>query len=35
MLPSLFEKDGKAQQKKAAHGQQYQELYAETGKLTT
>jgi transposase len=34
-LPSLFEKDGKAQQEKAAHDQQVQELYAEIGKLTT
>ncbi len=34
-LPSLFEKDGKAQQEKAAHEEQVQELYAEIGKLTT
>jgi transposase-like protein len=34
-LPSLFERDGKAQQEKAEHDQQVQELYAEIGKLTT
>jgi putative transposase len=34
-LPSLFERDGKAQQEKAEHEQQVQELYAEIGKLTT
>ena len=34
-LPSLFEKDGKAQQEKAAHDQQVQALYAEIGRLTT
>ena len=34
-LPSLFERDGKAEQEKAAHDQQLQELYAEIGRLTT
>ena len=34
-FPSLFERSGKAQQEKAAHDQQVQELYAEIGKLTT
>jgi putative transposase len=34
-LPMLFERDGKAQQEKAAHEQQVQELYAEIGRLTT
>ena len=41
-LPSLFERDGKAQQEKTEHEQQVteheqqvQELYAEIGKLTT
>lgn len=34
-LPTLFERDGKAQQEKAAHEQQVQELYAEIGRRTT
>jgi transposase len=34
-LPSLFERDGKAQQEKAEYDQHLQELYAEIGKLTT
>jgi transposase len=34
-LPSLFERDGKAQQEKAEYDQRLQELYAEIGKLTT
>lgn len=34
-LPSLFEREGKAQQEKADREQQVQTLYAEIGKLTT
>ena len=34
-LPALFERDGKAQQEKATHDRQVQELYAEIGRLTT
>ena len=34
-LPLLFERDGRAEQEKAAHDQQVQELYAEIGRLTT
>jgi transposase-like protein len=34
-LPSLFEREGKAQQEKVEYDQQVQELYAEIGKLTT
>ena len=34
-LPSLFEREGKAEQEKTERDQQVQELYAEIGKLTT